>query len=48
MGISWPMNFEIGIYMNLTDHETYLITHEMQLFDDKNFYGHDKCVSLVV
>ena len=31
------MNFEIGIYMNLTDHETYLITHEMQLFDELGF-----------
>ena len=26
------MNFETGIFMNLMDHETYLMTHEMQLF----------------
>lgn len=25
---------------NVCDHETYLITHEMQPFDDENFHGH--------
>ena len=32
MGISWPMNIEFGIFVNLMDHEKYLMTHEMQLF----------------
>ena len=26
------MNMEFGIFVNLMDHEKYLMTHEMQLF----------------
>ena len=33
MGISWPMNIEFGTFVNLMDHEEYLMIHEMQLFD---------------
>ena len=28
--------------MNWMDHETYLMTHEMLLFGDKNFHAHLK------
>ena len=48
MGISWAMNIQFRIFMNLMDHETYLMTHEMQLFGDKNFHGHEKRFSWVV
>ena len=47
MGVSWAMNIQCGIFMNLMDHETYLMTHEMQLFGDKNFHGHEKRFSWV-
>ena len=37
MGISWPVNIKFGIFMNLMDQETYLMTYEIQLFGDQKF-----------
>ena len=42
------MNIQFGIFMKWMDRETYLMTHEMLLFGDKNFHGHEKRFPWVV